>query len=141
MPARVTLTVVAGEPQGREYVFSERTVGAIGRAADCLVQVPSDLPHLNVSRHHCLLDIDPPQVEVRDLGSRNGTFLNGEIIGRRTRIDHPEAAGCLTMPSFCVEDGDELRVGDTVFRVTVSVWDEERKYQPDDSEIGEMVFG
>lgn len=31
-----------------------------------------------MSRHHFLIEINPPQVIARDLGSMNGTFLNGE---------------------------------------------------------------
>ncbi|KYC36281.1 hypothetical protein WA1_52005 [Scytonema hofmannii PCC 7110] len=35
------------------------------------------------SRYHCLLDINPPDIRVRDFGSRNGTYVNGKKIGQR----------------------------------------------------------
>ena len=34
-------------------------------------------------RRHCLLDINPPDIRVRDFGSLNGTYVNGTMIGQR----------------------------------------------------------
>jgi pSer/pThr/pTyr-binding forkhead associated (FHA) protein len=140
MPARVKLTVVEGEPLGREYVFGGGTVGALGRSKDCLIQLPTDLIHINVSRHHCMLYIDPPHLRVRDLGSRNGTFVNGKPIGKRPRDRSAESACGLLFAPQELHEGDELRVGDTVFRVTAAVWDEDGR-SPFDSGVREAVFG
>ena len=79
--ATVTLTVLRGQTGRGEYVFDERSTCLIGRGEDCDPRLPSDDAHRSVSRHHCLLDINPPDVRVRDLGSRNGTFVNGLKIG------------------------------------------------------------
>ena len=125
MTARVTLTVVEGESPGREYVFSGRVIGTVGRSRDCLVQLPNNMLHMNVSRHHCQLEVDPPRVWVRDLGSRNGTFVNGEPIGQRSRGQEAECAAAPDFPLCRLHEGDELRVGDTVFRVASSVWGED----------------
>jgi S1-C subfamily serine protease len=46
----------------------------IGRADDCDLQ----LPDAGVSAHHVELHVEPGLVTVRDLGSRNGTFVDGE---------------------------------------------------------------
>jgi predicted component of type VI protein secretion system len=35
------------------------------------------LPHASISREHCAVEYDGGAVRVRDLGSRNGTLLNG----------------------------------------------------------------
>jgi pSer/pThr/pTyr-binding forkhead associated (FHA) protein len=120
MPGKVTLSVVAGEPLGQEYAFTGRTLCALGRANDCHVHIPNDWLHVNVSRHHCLLDINPPQVLVRDLGSRNGTFVNGELIGQRRNGQFPESPSLSEFLDHPLYDGDELRVGDMVFLVTVT---------------------
>jgi serine/threonine-protein kinase len=56
-------------------MITRTVVGTVGRASDCLIRLPSDLEYCIVSRHHCLLDIAPPEVRVRDLGSLNGTFV------------------------------------------------------------------
>jgi pSer/pThr/pTyr-binding forkhead associated (FHA) protein len=115
MLPEVRLTVIQGMSPGREYVFRDPTVCTIGRGADCLLHLPSSIAYLDVSRHHCALEIDPPLVRVRDLGSKNGTYVNGELIGRRDW-------GGLTpddLPEWEVNDGDEVRVGGTVFRVDI----------------------
>ena len=59
-------------------------------------------------------------IRVHDLGSKNGTFVNGENIGQRGHGLSPEAAAYLDMPERTLGDGDELRVGGTVFRVGVT---------------------
>ena len=68
-----------------------------------------------VSRHHCVLDIAPPAIHVRDLGSRNGTFVNGVRIDD-TADEQPEApvAGGLDL-----KDGDQFQLGSTAFQVKV----------------------
>jgi eukaryotic-like serine/threonine-protein kinase len=116
----VTLRVVRGVPTGTTYTFEDHAVGAIGRAEGCLVRLPNDFVHLDVSRHHCILDIEPPHVRVRDLGSRNGTFVNGRNIGGRPRDVPVEEAFGVRLPAFNLRDGDEVMVGGTVFRVEVS---------------------
>ena len=78
---QVILTITNGQLCGERHVFIERQPCLIGRAPDCDIQLSGDISFANISRHHCMLDIDPPAVRVRDLGSRNGTFLNGERIG------------------------------------------------------------
>jgi len=115
----VTLTVTRGSLPEHEYVFEEPTRCVIGRAADCDIQVPMDYEHADVSRHHCLLDIDPPSIRVRDQGSRNGTFVNGDKIGQRPRNLPPEEADGAVCAVQELKDGDELRVGGVVFEVAV----------------------
>jgi pSer/pThr/pTyr-binding forkhead associated (FHA) protein len=140
MRARVTLTVVEGQSPGREYMFSGRAIGAVGRSPDCLVALPNNLLHQNVSRHHCQLDIDPPQVRVRDLGSRNGTFVNGEPIGQRLQGQDAEHADAAGFPLCPLHEGDELRVGDIVFCVSTSVWGEDVNV-PAEAEVHHVTFG
>ncbi len=48
----------------------------IGRAEDAKIRISSE----DVSRHHCLLAVREESVLVKDLGSRNGTFVNGRPI-------------------------------------------------------------
>jgi pSer/pThr/pTyr-binding forkhead associated (FHA) protein len=118
-PTRITLMVAQGSLKGKTYSFEEPTRCAIGRAEDCEVQLPMDLEHADISRHHCLLEIDPPSVRVRDLGSRNGTFVNGVMIGKRSRSQSPEEAARGNFMAQELKDGDEIRVGQMVFQVGV----------------------
>lgn len=80
---------------GREVEVPVRWKHAvIGRREDCQVRIPL----ANVSRQHCEIVLEPNGLMVRDLGSSNGTFVNGE------RVEQHE-----------VKPGDMLTVGSVVF--------------------------
>ena len=81
MPSKVTLKVIQGSLDKDSYVFDDTTTCIIGRATDCSPRIPDNEAHQIISRHHCLLDINPPDIRVRDFGSLNGTFVNGKKIG------------------------------------------------------------
>ena len=94
LPARITLTIAHDdELVDREFVFDELAECIIGRAADCDIQIPTDNVHTDVSRHHCVLEIHPPHAQVRDLGSLNGTWVNGRKIGQRPPNEPSEESG------------------------------------------------
>ena len=119
VPGSVTLTIVQGQEVGRQFVFEDRTTCIIGRDVDCQPRIPNDDHHRKVSRTHCLLDINPPDVRVRDFGSRNGTYVNGMKIGQRERYESREQGAQSTFPEHDLEDGDEIRLGQTALRVTI----------------------
>lgn len=57
------------------------------------------IPHDSVSSHHCVILVQHGQVRVKDLGSTNGTFLDGELVadapivpGQRLRLGDVEIA-------------------------------------------------
>jgi pSer/pThr/pTyr-binding forkhead associated (FHA) protein len=55
-------------------------VNSIGRHDDCLIRIRSS----QVSRRHCELHLDMGKLIVRDLGSSNGTFVNGKrVLGQQ----------------------------------------------------------
>jgi pSer/pThr/pTyr-binding forkhead associated (FHA) protein len=115
----ITVSVSQGLLKGREYSFVAPAQCVIGRANDCDIQLPGDGFHADVSRHHCVLDIAPPAIRVRDLESRNGTFVNGSRID--STLDHPpderpEAAGAAGTD---LRDGDQVRLGSTTFQINV----------------------
>lgn len=89
-PAYGQLELPSGE---RVTLRSETTV--IGRGADCDVRVVD----ASVSRRHARLTVVGRAVVVEDLGSTNGTLLNGKKVGRET-----------------LGNGDELRFGAAVVR-------------------------
>jgi pSer/pThr/pTyr-binding forkhead associated (FHA) protein len=51
-------------------------VTLIGRRQDCDLCIPLSV----VSRKHCEFNMDQGRLMIRDLGSRNGTFVNGQKI-------------------------------------------------------------
>lgn len=113
-----------------EFTFTEPFICTLGRAADCILRVPPNEASARVSRHHCRFDIDPPGISVRDLGSRNGTFLNGRIIGQRDPAADafwPEQ----DTPAYRLRDGDEIQAGDIVVRVSITPVAEAAPASPD----------
>lgn len=58
--------------------FAVRDGMLLGRQDDCHVCIET----LNVSRHHARLHVGPDGVEAEDLGSANGTFINGKRVQR-----------------------------------------------------------
>lgn len=119
MPAKITLTVTEGSLKGQIFEFSDRTTCIIGRAGDCYVRLPNDEAHGSISRYHCRLDINPPQVRVRDFGSKNGTYVNGQKIGQRQSDQTAQEAVQMEFPEYELKDGDEIRLSKTVFRVSI----------------------
>ena len=94
---RLRLHVVRpDEAAGRIYDVGEEVT--VGRAPGCGVPIDYDTFASNLHARLFRLDGD---LWVEDLGSTNGTWVNTERIGERTRI----------------EKGDLLQVGGTVFEV------------------------
>ncbi|MBK8467078.1 MAG: protein kinase [Chloracidobacterium sp.] len=96
----VTLHVVAGPQTGRDFTFDQHDTFMIGRSEDAQFCLPQDR---FFSRHHCLIEIAPPQAFLRDLGSTNGTYVNG------MRVD-----------TVYLKSGDRIQGGETVLEVEVS---------------------
>ncbi len=121
MSATVSLKAIHGPLRGANFVYKAPVLCSVGRARDCAIKLPNDYLNCTVSRHHCLLEIDPPLVRVCDLGSLNGTFVNGARIGKRDPNAMVEDLLVPTDPAQDLEDGDELRIGENVFEVDVTV--------------------
>src|SRR6476620_4883057 len=97
---RVTLHVVAGPQTGRVFTFDQHDTFMVGRSEDSHFCLPHDR---FFSRHHCIVEIAPPQAFLRDLGSTNGTFVNG----MRVETAH-------------LKNGDRIQGGETILEVEVS---------------------
>ena len=117
MSAKVTLTIIEGKLSGKQYIFDSRTSCIIGRASDCNIQLPDDKDHSTISRYHCLLDINPPDVRIRDFGSKNGTYVNKKKIGQRQKNQTPEEGAKIQLPEYDLQLDDEIKLGNTIFKV------------------------
>jgi pSer/pThr/pTyr-binding forkhead associated (FHA) protein len=84
-----------GEPareipiQGSEFL--------LGRGSDCDLR----LRDINISRHHCLIRLRPQEITLVDLGSSNGTFVNGQRV----------------LSQLNLKSGDEIRLAEFRFFV------------------------
>lgn len=96
---RVTLRVLEGPYRGREFTFDHHDTFLIGRSDNAHLYLPDDR---FFSRHHCLLEIAPPRCFLRDLGSTNGTFVNGQKVSE-----------------IFLRSGDRIQGGETVLEVQV----------------------
>ncbi len=90
------LIIHVGKLQGKHLVLPDREL-IVGRDEECHMRLTSNL----VSRQHCILDVGPHGIRVRDLGSQNGTYVNDVAI---------------TEP-LLLRAGDILRIGAAVFQV------------------------
>lgn len=95
---QVELKVLEGRQQGKLIPLNVRQF-LIGREQDCHLRPNSDL----VSRHHCVFTVDDFTVRLRDLGSTNGTFVNGERIQGQVML----------------KPGDNVLVGKLSFEIVV----------------------
>lgn len=93
------LIVASGKSAGRSISIKRNRL-LIGRAEECDVRPLSE----DVSRRHCEVIVGPAEVWVADLGSRNGTFVNGQRIAEKTKV----------------ADGDIIRVGVLELKVACS---------------------
>ena len=96
---QVNLKVIAGPYKGRIFNFTQHDSFLIGRTPEAHLCLPDDR---FFSRNHCLLEINPPHSFLRDLGSTNGTFVNGQ----RVREAY-------------LKNGDRIQGGETILVVEV----------------------
>lgn len=105
----IKLVVASGKSAGRAISIKRNRL-LIGRAEECDVRPLSE----DVSRRHCEVLVGPAEAWIQDLGSRNGSFVNGARIAEKTRL----------------KDGDIIRVG--VLELKVSCTDPAAKAGTED---------
>jgi hypothetical protein len=69
------MKVLSGSLSGQSVRIPRKLL--IGRAEDCDLRLESDF----VSNYHCILLLDKYTLQLRDLGSKNGTLVNGCRVG------------------------------------------------------------
>src|SRR5678815_5493167 len=80
-----SLVFLAGPIAGRRYKLADGEY-VIGRRSDCQIFVPD----MRVSRQHARLWKTGEAWEIEDLGSNNGTFVNGIRVQTATQIRHDD---------------------------------------------------
>lgn len=94
----VKLRVMQGAQAGRDVIIPVAEF-VIGRGEECHLRPRSDA----ISRRHCVIVVNDKEVVLRDLGSRNGSYVNGQ------RVD----GSCVLQP------GDHVQVGPLQFELVV----------------------
>jgi predicted component of type VI protein secretion system len=95
---KVQLIVVKGKPEGKVIPLTGPSF-KVGRGEGCHLRPNSEL----VSREHTEVILTDDRVSVRDLGSRNGTLVNGKTITQERVL----------------KNGDLLQVGPLTFAVDI----------------------
>lgn len=90
----LSLTVIQGPDKGKSFRLPDNEPQLIGRSSEAL-----PLTDNTVSRRHAEMTPDGQVWYVRDLGSQNGTWVNGARIVDRVRL----------------RSGDQVRTGATLF--------------------------
>lgn len=90
----LVLTVIQGPDKGRTFELPDNEPQLIGRSSESL-----PLTDNTVSRRHAELTPDGGEWFIRDLGSQNGSFVNGLKIEGRLKL----------------KPGDQIRTGVTLF--------------------------
>lgn len=91
------LRFISGKYQGGEFpIGSEKPVIIVGRSSDLDMVLVEDM----VSRKHARINMQGDQIWIEDLGSTNGTFVNGEKI-KRARL----------------KEGDRVLIGTSILKV------------------------
>jgi len=96
----VLLRVRSGPHSGSQQVFEGAGSFAVGRATNLPFSMPDDRL---LSREHFRIEVRPPLCDLIDLGSTNGTKVNGLRVGR-----------------VRLRDGDLIAAGDSAFEVNLA---------------------
>lgn len=94
----VVLRVITGPRQGEVFRLDRNETFVVGRSRQAHLRFAQDDPYF--SRMHFLVAANPPTCRVVDLGSRNGTMVNGQKV-REAELRH----------------GDLIRAGHTTILV------------------------
>ena len=95
----VVLRVIAGPHAGEDYVFDRHDTFVVGRSSQVQFPVPEDRW---LSRDHFLIEFNPPVCYLKDMGSTNGTKLNGMAVDEAR-----------------LRDGDIIEAGHSQFQILV----------------------
>jgi pSer/pThr/pTyr-binding forkhead associated (FHA) protein len=93
---RYGLRFISGKYQGGEYPLSEGQEIVIGRSSELDMVLVEEM----VSRKHARIALSEGVITIEDLGSTNGTFVNGEKVERGS-----------------LKEGDRVLVGTNILKV------------------------
>lgn len=104
------MVLVMFRSDGQRRSFSiHKDITVLGRREDCDVRIPLS----EISRKHCRVIREENKVRVEDLGSSNGTFVNGQRVQQAT-----------------LAAGDTLRVGPVAFVIQLDGQPPEEALKP-----------
>lgn len=97
-PQKLALRFISGKYQGAEFPLEDSPEIVVGRSSDLDMVLIEDM----VSRRHARIECTD-EILIEDLGSTNGTFVNGERI-KRARL----------------KEGDRVLIGTSIIKVVLA---------------------
>jgi len=95
----MALRFISGKYQGGEYPLTEGQEIVIGRSSELDMVLVEEM----VSRRHARIQLNNGVITIEDLGSTNGTFINGEKIQRAT-----------------LKESDRILIGTSILKVVAT---------------------
>jgi hypothetical protein len=96
VPRQLALRFISGKYQGGEFPLGTQPEIIVGRSSDLDMVLVEDM----VSRRHARITVNEAMIQIEDLGSTNGTFVNGEKIARAS-----------------LKEGDRVLIGTSILKV------------------------
>ena len=130
MSDMVTIKCIEGSLKGQTWTFHCVDTAIIGRTAKedrTIVNKINVTGNDRISRFNTFFKIDPPYVIVRDMGSLNGTYVNGRIIGKREDGMSAEEGRRGSYREVRLKDSDVIGMGTAGYREQFIVNIEEEK--------------
>lgn len=93
------LRFISGKYQGGEFPLPQNREIVVGRSSELDMVLVEDM----VSRRHAKISVTGDQIFIQDLGSTNGTFVNGEKI-KRARLS----------------EGDRILIGTSIIKLVAA---------------------
>jgi pSer/pThr/pTyr-binding forkhead associated (FHA) protein len=103
---RFGLRFISGKYQGGEFPLGEGQEIVIGRSSELDMVLVEEM----VSRKHARIALTDGVINIEDLGSTNGTFVNGEKVERGT-----------------LHEGDRVLIGTNILKVIATAQDADQK--------------
>jgi pSer/pThr/pTyr-binding forkhead associated (FHA) protein len=94
------LKFISGKYQGGEFPVKMNRQIIIGRSSELDMVLVEDM----VSRKHAKITASAGKIHIEDLGSTNGTFVNGEKIAKQSRL----------------KEGDRILIGTSILKLVSS---------------------
>src|SRR5690606_27346493 len=109
-PTRLALRFISGKYQGGEFPLDEFQEIVIGRSSDLDMVLVEEM----VSRRHAKISLQGGVVSIEDMGSTNGTFVNGEKVQQAT-----------------LQEGDRVLIGTSILKLVSIPNDPSSSRRPD----------
>jgi hypothetical protein len=116
MTGIIKVEVIEGKMKGKCFEFRQQAKVVGGRSSKCQISLSMDS---RLSRRHFILEINYPVVTIRDLGSTNGTYVNGARYGGFSYGEIDEQDRKDPYSNVALKDGDFIKVGRTVLMVKI----------------------